>query len=61
MLKTVWIRIILAIILQQIILKTELSVLFDAVKTENVQHMKEKVLSIKRLLLKKSKKKKKTA
>ena len=46
-----------AIYRQQIVFKREFSVLFDAVKTENVQYLEEKMQPIKRILSKKFQKK----
>ena len=44
--------------MQQILFKSEFSVLFDAAKTKNVQYLEEKVQPLKRLLSKKIQKKK---
>ena len=43
--------------MQQNVFKREFSVLFDAVKTENVQHLEEKIQPIKKIGIKKIKKK----
>ena len=43
--------------MQQIVLKREFSVLFDAVKTENVQYSEEKIQSIKKNVTEKIQKK----
>ena len=37
--------------MQQIVFKREFSILFDAVKTENVQHLKEKILPVKEIVI----------
>ena len=39
--------------MQQTVLKRELSVLFDAVKTENVQYLEEKIQHIKNIVIEK--------
>ena len=41
-------------ILQQNVFKSEFSVLFDAVKTKNVQFLEEKIEPIKKIFIKKS-------
>ena len=43
--------------MQQIVIKREFSILFDAVKTENVQYLEEKMQPIKRIAIEKSRKK----
>ena len=45
--------------MQQIVLKRKFSVLLDTVKTENVQHLEEKIQPIKNIFIKKNLKKKK--
>ena len=42
--------------MEHIIFKREFSVLFDAVKTENVPYLKEKIELIKKIVIKKSRK-----
>ena len=39
--------------MQQIIVQTKFSVLFDAIKTENVQHLEEKIQPIKKIFIEK--------
>ena len=43
--------------MQQIVYKIEFSILFDAIKTENVQYLEEKLQSIKKLVIEKIRKK----
>ena len=43
--------------MQQIVFKREFSFLFDAVKTENVQYLEEKIQPTKKNVIKKSRKK----
>ena len=45
--------------MQQTVFKIEFSVLFDAVKTKNVQHLEGKTQPIKRIVIKKFPKEKK--
>ena len=42
-----------AIVMQQIVIKIEFSVLYDAVKTENVQYLEKKIQSIKKIVIEK--------
>ena len=44
--------------MQQIVFKKEFSVLFDAIKTENVQYLKEEIQPVKMIAMEKSKNKK---
>ena len=44
--------------MQQIVFKREFSVLFDAVKTENMQYLEEKIQPIKKIIIKTIQKKK---
>ena len=39
--------------MQQIVIKREFSILLDAVKTENVQYLEEKILPIKKIVIEK--------
>ena len=43
--------------MQQTVFKRKSSILFCAIKTENVQYLEEKILSIKKIVIKKSRKK----
>ena len=43
--------------MQQIVFKRKFSVLFDAVKTENVQHLEEKIQPFKNIVIEKIQKK----
>ena len=43
--------------MQQIVFKRKFSVLLDAVKTENVQHLEEKIQPIKNIVIEKIQKK----
>ena len=42
--------------MQHIVFKRDFSVLFDAVKTENVQHLEEKIQLIKKIVIKRARK-----
>ena len=44
--------------MEQIIFKREFFILFDAVKTENVQYLEEKIQAIKKIVIEKIQKKK---
>ena len=44
--------------MQQIVFKREFSILFDTVKTENVQYLEEKIQPIKKIAIEKIQKKK---
>ena len=43
--------------MQQIVFKRNFSVLFDSIKTENVQYVEEKIQAIKKIVIKKIQKK----
>ena len=44
--------------MQQIVFKRNFSVLFDSIKTENVQYVEEKIQAIKKIVIKKNPEKK---